>query len=87
MPKGARITKANTMRTNLFIEPDLWRALRMQALEEGTTATDLLNHIIAMYVITQKRRRKVPLTEIEKAMERAERVRVKALQLHVKGAW
>jgi hypothetical protein len=39
-----------TKRVNLFINPDLWRALRMRALEEDTTATDLLNRIIAAYL-------------------------------------
>lgn len=37
-------------KTNLFLDPALWRALRMRALEEDTTATDLLNRIIAAYV-------------------------------------
>jgi hypothetical protein len=37
-------------KTNLFLDPTLWRALRMRALEENTTATDLLNRIIAAYV-------------------------------------
>lgn len=45
-----RTTKAGTTRTNLFIDPDLWRALRVRAIEDGTTATDLLNHIIAAYL-------------------------------------
>jgi hypothetical protein len=40
----------STRRVNLFINPELWRALRMRALEEDTTATDLLNRIIAAYL-------------------------------------
>ena len=39
-----------TRRVNLFIDPSLWRALRMRALEEDTTATNLLNRIIAAYL-------------------------------------
>jgi hypothetical protein len=39
-----------TKRTNLFIEPELWRALRVRAIEEGTTATGLLNRLIAAYL-------------------------------------
>jgi hypothetical protein len=45
-----RTTKVSATRTNLFIDPELWKALRMRALEEDTTATDLLNRIIAAYV-------------------------------------
>jgi hypothetical protein len=45
-------------KTNLFVDPDLWRALRVRALEEGMTTTDLLNRIIAAYV-----GRKAPATQ------------------------
>lgn len=41
---------ASTRKTNLHVDPELWKALRMRALEEGTSATDLLNRIIAAYV-------------------------------------
>jgi hypothetical protein len=37
-------------RTNLFIDPELWRALRVRALEEGMSATALLNRVIAAYL-------------------------------------
>jgi hypothetical protein len=50
MVEKERTTKAGAARTNLFVEPELWRALRMRALEEGTTATDLLNRAIAAYL-------------------------------------
>jgi hypothetical protein len=50
MAEHERTTKGSATRTNLFIDPELWRALRIRALEEGTTATDLLNRIIAAYV-------------------------------------
>jgi hypothetical protein len=47
-----------TQRTNLFINADLWRALRVRALEEGTTATELLNQAIAEFL-----GRKAPATQ------------------------
>lgn len=50
MTEKPRTTKTAATRTNLFIDPSLWRALRMRALEEDTTATDLLNRIIAAYL-------------------------------------
>jgi hypothetical protein len=34
----------------LHVDPQLWRVLRMRALEENTTATDLLNRAIAAYI-------------------------------------
>jgi len=43
-----------TQKTNLFVEPELWRALRMRALEEGTTATELLNRAIAKFLGRKK---------------------------------
>jgi hypothetical protein len=54
---------STTQRTNLFINADLWRALRVRALEEGTTATELLNQAIAEFLgrkapATQKRKRR-----------------------------
>lgn len=39
-----------TKKTNLHIDPDLWRGLRVRAIEEGVTATSLLNRIIAEYL-------------------------------------
>ncbi len=42
--------RSRTTRTNLFIDVDLWRALRMRALQEGVSATDLLNRAIADYL-------------------------------------
>jgi hypothetical protein len=39
-----------TQKTNLFVDPELWRALRVRALEEGTTATELLNRAIAEFL-------------------------------------
>jgi hypothetical protein len=39
-----------TQKTNLFVDPELWRALRMRALEQGTTATELLNRAIAEFL-------------------------------------
>jgi hypothetical protein len=42
--------RSRTTRTNLFIDAELWRALRMRALQEGVSATDLLNRIIAAYL-------------------------------------
>jgi len=41
---------APTKKTNLHIDPNLWRALRVRAIEEGVTATALLNRIIAEYL-------------------------------------
>ena len=41
---------ASTKKTNLHVDPELWRALRMRALEEGTSATNLLNRAIAEYL-------------------------------------
>jgi hypothetical protein len=45
-----KVTKADTTRVNLFIAPALWKALRVRAIEQGTTATALLNHLIAEYL-------------------------------------
>jgi len=39
-----------TQKTNLFVDPELWRALRVRALEEGTTATELLNRALAEFL-------------------------------------
>ena len=39
-----------TQKTNLFVDPELWRALRVRALEQGTTATELLNRAIAEFL-------------------------------------
>jgi hypothetical protein len=39
-----------TQKTNLFVYPTLWRALRVRALQEGTTATELLNRAIAEFL-------------------------------------
>ncbi len=50
MAEKAKTTKAGATRTNLFVDPELWRTLRIRALEEGTTATDLLNRVIADYL-------------------------------------
>ncbi len=41
---------SKAQRTNLFIDPDLWRRLRVRAIEEGMTATNLLNRIIDEYL-------------------------------------
>ena len=37
-------------RTNLHLDPALWRGLRVRAIEEGTTATDLINRVIGAYL-------------------------------------
>jgi len=42
--------RSRVTRTNLFIDADLWRTFRMRALQEGVSATDLLNRIIAAYL-------------------------------------
>lgn len=39
-----------TQKTNLFVDPALWRALRVRALEEDTTVTELLNRAIAEFL-------------------------------------
>jgi len=39
-----------TQKTNLFVDPELWRALRVRALQQGTTATELLNRAIAEFL-------------------------------------
>jgi hypothetical protein len=44
-----------TKRTNLFIDEDLWRGLRVRAIEEGTTATAIINKLIAGYLDTPAR--------------------------------
>jgi hypothetical protein len=41
---------ASTKKTNLHVDPRLWRALRMRAYEEGITATTALNRAIAAYL-------------------------------------
>jgi hypothetical protein len=49
-------------RTNLFIDPALWRALRVRAIEEGTTATNLLNRIIDEYLLRHPSATRTPRT-------------------------
>jgi hypothetical protein len=44
------------VRTTLFLDPTLWRSLRVRALEEGTTATALLQQAIALYLKTSKKK-------------------------------
>ncbi len=51
MAETATIKTAEATRTNLFIEPDLWRALKIRAIEEHMTATHLLNRIIEDYLM------------------------------------
>ncbi len=41
---------AHTRKTNLHIAPELWRALKIRAIEEGITATEALNRAIADYL-------------------------------------
>lgn len=43
-------TIANTAKTNLHVDPELWHALRFRAFEERITATEALNRAIAEYV-------------------------------------
>lgn len=50
MKEAPRMTKASATRTNLFLDPALWKALRVRALEESTTATELINRLIAAYL-------------------------------------
>ncbi len=52
---------AHTKKTNLHVDPALWRALRVRAAEEDTTATELLNRAIAAYL-----GRKVPAEQSPK---------------------
>jgi hypothetical protein len=37
-------------RTNLFIDGELWRRLRVRAAEESTTATALLSQAVAEFL-------------------------------------
>lgn len=41
---------ASTKKTNLHVDPNLWMALRVRALQDGVSATEALNRAIAAYV-------------------------------------
>jgi hypothetical protein len=52
-----------TRKTNLFVDRELWRALRVRALEEGVTATELLNRALAEFLgrsVQARRRKRAP---------------------------
>ncbi len=36
-------------KANVFVEPELWRAVKIRAAERGVTATAILNEALRMY--------------------------------------
>ncbi len=36
-------------KANIFVEPDLWRAVKIRAAERGVTATAILNEALRAY--------------------------------------
>ena len=50
MPKTATVPSAPKVKTSIAMNPQLWRALRMRALQEGRTAFSILEELAASYL-------------------------------------
>ena len=48
------MTKATGIKTTLYLDQATWRALRVRAIEEGTSATGIVEQLIRDYLKTRK---------------------------------
>ena len=46
--------KGELVKISMNLPPDLWKQLRLKALEENTTATDILVRLAGKYLATTK---------------------------------
>jgi len=49
--------KGELVKISMNLPPDLWRRLKFKALEENTTATDILVRLAKKYLATTKDRK------------------------------